>query len=112
MKNPFFIIAGLFLLSYFLISQFPNPPLSDQPVTITRNQPPEILMFSSQTCHYCTEARAFFARHKLNYTEKDIDLSDDARRVFDLMNGRGTPLLIINGTIIHGYDEKMIRDAL
>ncbi|MDH5472930.1 MAG: glutaredoxin family protein [Gammaproteobacteria bacterium] len=112
MKNPFFIIAVLFLLSYIAISQFSGQSLSDQPVTITKANPPQILMLGSQTCQYCATARAFFEKHNLPYTEKDIEQSDDARRIFDLMNGQGTPLLIINGQIMHGYDENMIRDAL
>ena len=112
MKNPFFIIGGLFLLTYIVISQFSAERISDKPVTLNTANPPEILMLASDTCQYCTLARAFFTKHKLPYTEKNIDTDEDSRRVFDLMNGRGTPLIIINGKIIHGYDEDMIRNAL
>ncbi|MCW8909952.1 MAG: glutaredoxin family protein [Gammaproteobacteria bacterium] len=112
MKHPFYIIGGLFLLAYITASQFASDDFSDSPVTLNKENPPQILMFGSQTCQYCTVARAFFKKHELPYTEKDIDTSEEARRIFDLMNGRGTPLLIINGQIIHGYDERMIREAL
>ncbi|MDH5765556.1 MAG: glutaredoxin family protein [Gammaproteobacteria bacterium] len=112
MKNPLFIIIGIFLLSYILVSQFSSGSLSDKPVKLTKNNPPEILMLSTQTCRYCKTARDFFNKHNLPFTEKDIETDEQARRVFDLMNGRGTPVLIINGQTIHGYDEDMIRSAL
>ena len=112
MKKPFFIIAGLFLLAYIAASQFSGENFADKPVTLSKNNPPEILMLGSDTCQYCKLARAFFTKHELPYTEKNIDVDGDARRMFDLMNGRGTPLIIINGQIIHGYDERMIREAL
>lgn len=112
MKNPFFIIIGLFLLVYIAVGQLSSRGPSDSPVVLTKADPPKILMFGSQTCQYCKTARTFFEQHKLPYIEKDIDIDTDARRVFDLMNGRGTPLLIINGQTIHGYDENLIRNAL
>ena len=112
MKNPFFIIAGLFLLAYIASSQFSGENFSNKPVTLSKANPPKILMLGSETCQYCKVARDFFTKNELPYTERNIDEDEEARRIFDLMNGRGTPLLIINGQIIHGYDERMIREAL
>jgi glutaredoxin len=111
-KNAFFVITILFLAAYFLVSNYSSEHLSDEPVTLTRAEPPEILMFSTQSCKYCRLARKFFALHKLPYDERDIEASDKDMQVFYLMGGKGTPLIVVNGEVIHGFDEQAIRDAL
>ena len=112
MKYPFLIIAGLFLVFYYAVSQLSNSNLSDDPVVINQSNPPEIIMFGSQSCHYCAIARSFFKKHKLAYIEKDIDQSIEHREMFYRLGGQGTPLIIVNKSIISGFDEKQIRNAL
>jgi len=112
MKSPIIIIAGLFLILYYAISQLPNNDLSDQPVVFNKENPPEIVMFGSQSCRYCATARSFFKKHNLPYIEHDIDQSIKHRDMFYRLGGRGTPLIIVNKSIIHGFDEKQIREAL
>lgn len=112
MKNPLIFIAIGFLVLYFVVGHYSTNLLSDEPVTLRRANPPEIVMFGTRSCHYCQLAKAFFAKHNLPYTEHDIELSDKHRELFYLMGGRGTPLLIVNGEIIHGFEESLIRDAL
>jgi len=107
----FFIVALAFLLAFMLVRHY-STGLSDKPLVIHGQNPPEILMFGTQSCPYCAEARAFFAKHKLAYTEKDIEKSDSARNMFYLLGGRGTPLIIVNGVALHGFDEQMLRETL
>ena len=111
-KNPFFIIAGLFLIFFYAVSQLSNTGLSDEPVVITKQNPPTIVMFGNQSCHYCAIARSFFKKHNLPYTDHDIERSTKHREMFYRLGGQGTPLIIVNKTIIHGFDEKRIREAL
>lgn len=112
MKSPFIIIVSLFLLFFYIISQLSNSGLSDEPVHINKSNPPNIIMFSSQSCRYCALARSFFEKHELDYTENDIDLSDKHREMFYRLGGQGTPLIMANKSIIHGFDENLIRRAL
>jgi len=111
-KNPFLVIAGLFLIFYYIVSQLSNNELSDEPVVITKQNPPKIVMFGSQSCNYCAIARSFFKKHSLPYVENDIDQSIEHREMFYRLGGQGTPLIIVNKSIIHGFDEKQIRTAL
>ncbi len=112
MKNLLFIISLLFISAYILISQFEKQQYSTDPITLSKAEPPQILMFGSRNCHYCSIARSFFEHHKLAYEERDIDESEKNRQMFYLMGGQGTPLIIVNKEIIHGFDEDKIRDAL
>ena len=112
MKYPFLVIAGLFLVIYYVTSQLSNSDLSDKPVVISTVNPPEIIMFGSQSCRYCATARTFFKKHQLPYKENDIDESNKHREMFYRLGGQGTPLIIVNKSIIHGFDENLIREAL
>ena len=85
--------------------------LSDEPLVLHRF-PPEIVMFGTESCPYCRLARQFFDKHHLAYKEHDIEKSDEQKRIFDLLGGRGTPLIIINKELIHGFDEDAVRKAL
>ena len=111
-KHPLFIIIALFIAGYFFIQQYTEQYVSDAPVILTKANPPSIVMYSSTSCMYCYIAKQFFNKHKLPFTEYNVDNSDKRREEFYILGGRGTPLLIINKEIIYGYDERLIRDAL
>lgn len=111
-KHPLFIIFALFIAGYFFIQQYTQQYISDAPVTLTKANPPSIIMYGSPSCMYCQIAKQFFKKHNLPFTEYDIDSSAKHRETFYILGGRGTPLLIINKEIIHGYDERLIRKAL
>jgi len=111
-KNPLFIIALLFISAYVLISQLQKEQYSTDPIILSNVEAPQILMLGSRNCRYCTIARSFFEYHKLSYEERDIDNSEKNLQMFYLMGGQGTPLIIVNKEIIHGFDEDRIRKAL
>ena len=112
LKHPLFIIFALFIAGYFFIQQYTQQYVSDAPVTLTKANPPSIVMYSSTSCMYCYIAKQFFNKHKLPFNEYNVDNSDKHRVMFYILGGRGTPLLIINKEIIYGYDERLIREAL
>ncbi|RMF19757.1 MAG: glutaredoxin family protein [Gammaproteobacteria bacterium] len=67
---------------------------------------PKVYMFSSAACIYCYVARKTFDRYGIDYEEFDISTSDAARTYFNRLGGRGTPLIVVNGKRMHGFDEK------
>ena len=111
-KHPAFIIFSLFIAGYFFIQQYVHQLISDEPVILTKADPPKIIMYGTQSCMYCYVAREFFKKHQLPYTEYDIEQSDKYMQMFYMLGGKGTPLIIVNKEIIYGYDEQLIRDAL
>ncbi|MDH5571240.1 MAG: glutaredoxin family protein [Gammaproteobacteria bacterium] len=112
MKKQPLIIFALLILAYIVLIYQSQPTFSDQPVELKRASPPEIVMFSSKGCKYCAIARRFFDMHHLPFTEHDIEDSDKTMQTFQLLGGQGTPLIIVNGDIIHGFDEGLLREAL
>ncbi|MES9905767.1 MAG: glutaredoxin family protein [Sedimenticola sp.] len=72
----------------------------------------EVVMYGTSWCSYCAKARKLFDRLGVAYIEYDIEKSEQARGEYDALGGRGTPLLVINKTLISGYDRKAILAAL
>lgn len=107
---PIVFIIGI-VFAMYMLSQHSVNSLSDAPLVLHTTSP-QIVMFGTPSCKYCQQARAFFAKHQLNYIEYDIETNDEQRKMFDLLGGRGTPLIIINKELLHGFDESAVRSAL
>ncbi len=111
-KQPAVIIFAIFIAGFFLVQHFSQQLLSDEPLIFKHEQPAKIIMYSTQNCSYCVLTKAFFNKHNLSFTEYDIERSEKHRQMFYLLGGRGTPLVIINKEIIHGFNEELMRKAL
>ena len=111
-KQPIVIIFAAFLLGFYLVQNFSTQMLSDEPVVLRKSDPPDIIMYGTKSCKYCYITKDFFRKHNLPYTEYDIEESDKHMKMFTILGGRGTPLVIINKEIIRGFDEQRMRDAL
>ena len=111
-KQPAIIIFVLFIAGFFLVQHYSKQMISDEPLVLKKANPPEIVMYSTQNCPYCYITKEFFKKHNLPFKEYDIDRSEKHMQMFYLLGGRGTPLVIINKEIIHGFDERLMRKAL
>lgn len=84
----------------------------DRPAAELAPQAP-VIMYSTSWCGYCRKARAVLDELGITYVEKDIEKSAEAKREHAaIANGRGVPVLDIGGTVIRGFSEKAIRQAV
>jgi glutaredoxin len=74
--------------------------------------PASVVIYATPTCPYCNVAKAFFEKHDIDYFEVDITSSEEGRRSFRDLNGRGVPLIFVGDTRIDGYNEQLLRNAL
>jgi glutaredoxin/ribosomal protein L37AE/L43A len=76
--------------------------------------PREVVMFATSWCGYCAAARRFFADHGIKYVEYDIERDPDGARKYEKMGfkGTGVPVILIDGEVIHGFNEQTLRAAL
>ena len=111
-KWPIVVVFVLLFFGIFFVQLYAERQLSDSPVELRKSDNPDIIIYSSYNCKYCELAKAFFRKHNLAYNEHNIESSDKSAQTFYLLGGSGTPLLIINKQIIHGFDESLIREAL
>ena len=71
----------------------------------------EVVMYGTAWCGYCAKTRQYFAANGVRYTEHDIETSDEGRRGYEALNGRGIPLVVIDGTVLQGFNPQNM-DAL
>jgi glutaredoxin-like YruB-family protein len=73
----------------------------------------KVTIYSTPTCTYCTAAKEFFTANSVEYTELDVAADLSARADMVSKSGQmGVPVIDIDGTIIVGFDEGRIKDAL
>jgi glutaredoxin len=83
-----------------------------RPEPITGVGPGEVVMYATSWCGYCRKTRQFLQDRGVPYVEHDIERSPDARRDYQALNGRGVPVLVIRGQVVHGYSPSAMLDAL
>jgi glutaredoxin len=71
-----------------------------------------VTMYGTQWCGYCAKARNLFRSMGVAYHEIDIEKSSEGRRQYEALRGTGVPLIVINKTIVRGYDQGEILAAL
>ncbi len=72
-----------------------------------------IIIYSTPTCHFCHQAKAYFSEHGIEYT--DIDVSSDDQKAEEMVRRSGqmgVPVIDVNGTLIIGFDKIKIEQAL
>jgi glutaredoxin len=72
----------------------------------------EVIMYAVPDCGYCRKARQYFSNHGIDYVEYDISMSSKRMKEFRRLGGRGTPLIVIDGRKIHGFNTRAIEAAL
>lgn len=71
-----------------------------------------VVMFSTPSCGYCVKAKNYFRQKGVAFEELNINASEDARRRFQDLGGRGVPLILIGERKINGFDQQAIQAAL
>ena len=69
-------------------------------------------MYAVPDCGYCRKARQYFSSHAIDYVEYDISKSSRRMKEFRRLGGRGTPLILIDGRKIQGFNTRAIEAAL
>ena len=73
----------------------------------------KVVIYSTPTCTYCHAAKDYFSQNNVEYTELDVAADLAARSEMVEKSGQmGVPVIDIGGTIIVGFDEGRIKDAL
>lgn len=74
---------------------------------------PKVIVFSTPTCSFCTQAKRYFKEKNVRFT--DVDVSRDQSAARDMMRRTGqmgVPVILINNTAIVGFDKIKINQML
>ncbi|HVK98198.1 MAG TPA: glutaredoxin family protein [Dongiaceae bacterium] len=106
MKKWVLILLALFVVQKWdAIQLYFNPPAPRPP-----GAPSEVILYATSWCGYCAKTRELLQENKIDYQEFDIEKSSEGRAKYEALNGSGVPLLVINGTVVRGYNESRILE--
>lgn len=71
-----------------------------------------VVVFSSDTCPYCTLAKQFLSNNNVEFTEKNVSSDADARKELMKMGHMGVPVILVDEQEIVGFDEPKLRSLL
>ena len=91
------------------IENFVSPPPADLAHSYSQAK---VVMYATDWCGYCKQTRRFLDSKGIPFKEYDIEKSEEGRKAYEALGGRGIPLIDVNGTIIRGFNEKAILAAL
>jgi hypothetical protein len=75
-------------------------------------QPGDIRMIASQDCTVCHVARRWFEEHRVAYSECTIERDRQCRADFDALRAQGTPVLLVRGQVVMGFEPHRVRQLL
>jgi len=78
----------------------------------SRAQQNDIYMVSSVTCPYCAQARAWFSENKIPFRECYIERDEQCASQYRALMAPGTPVLLVRGRKIVGFNPRAIETAL
>ncbi len=73
---------------------------------------PEVTVYATATCPYCTRARRLLEKKGVRYTEIRVDQDPERRAEMTKRTGRtSVPQIFIGDRHIGGYDDTAALDA-
>lgn len=73
----------------------------------------KVTIYTTPTCHFCKEAKAFFAEHNVEYTNNDVTTDRALADEMVTKSGQmGVPVIDIDGQIVVGFDEPKLKALL
>lgn len=71
-----------------------------------------VIVYTSSTCPYCTTAKSYLEDKGVEFTEKNVQTSKEARKELMDMGHMGVPVIVIDGQEIVGFDKDKIEEIL
>lgn len=73
----------------------------------------KVKIYSTPTCTYCKQTKAFFKEKGIEY--EDVDVSENKEQASEMMKISGSmsvPVIVIDGEVIKGFDQEKLEEAL
>lgn len=72
----------------------------------------DVVLFSQGWCEFSEMVRLHLESRGQPYTERDIDIDQEARGEMIRLGGAATPVVVIDGEVIIGYDDHAMDELL
>lgn len=72
-----------------------------------------VVLYTSPTCGYCHQARAYLSQRRIQYVEKDVSIDRSAADEMIRLTGQmGVPVIVVDGRPIVGFNRPMLDKLL
>ncbi len=71
-----------------------------------------ITIYTTDWCGVCKKAKRYMDSKKIAYSERDIEKSDQAKRDYDRLGGKGVPLMQVGQKTMHGFSPGKLDSLL
>lgn len=73
----------------------------------------KVLVYSTQSCPYCTMVKEFLKEKKIDFEDIDVGTDHDKAEEMVKKSGQmGVPVIDVEGEIIIGFNKEKIEEAL
>lgn len=72
----------------------------------------QIVLYGTETCPYCKEARSYFQSKNIAFADYDVDTHEKGKKDYQKLEGEYVPIILIGNRKISGFDPDAIDDAL
>ena len=102
----FFKLVAIACGLYFGWQRFnaPKAPVWDE------SQGAAIEIYTTPTCGYCKQAKAYMDRQGIEYHEKDVENDMDFKREYRERGGSGVPSLFVYGKPLSGWNRQRFEE--
>ena len=92
------------------------PRVSESAASVARAKTTsaEVVLYTTRSCGYCRQARAYFDRIGQDYVDKDVERDSDARDEFlELTHGSsGVPVILIGDQMLQGWSQPRVEQMI
>ena len=72
-----------------------------------------VIIYSTPTCHFCQEAKAFMKEKNIVYTEYNVASDLDKRKeMIDKSGQLGVPVIDVDGKVMVGFEKDKLAEML
>jgi glutaredoxin-like YruB-family protein len=71
-----------------------------------------VVVFSSNTCGYCTMAKDYLNQKGIAFTEKNVSTDIEARKELMSKGFMGVPVIYVEDEVIQGFDKARLDTLL
>lgn len=79
-------------------------------VNAVANSAAPVTIYTTEWCGYCKKAKAHMKAKGIAYVEYDVEKEADRAKEFRQYGGRGVPLLVVRGKVMHGFDAQELDE--
>ena len=66
----------------------------------------KVVMLSASWCGYCKQARTYFKKNSIRYTDYDVEQNPRGKKLYKQMGATGVPVILVGNKRMNGFSES------